>query len=160
MVAQLAQRSLLAGGAVATIAPKVSDTPTIDGNLTALGGGVGDDDATAVSNGWMGSASSPSPCDVIVAAATASAAASVATGLSSGGVSNGGGMLAAASMPRPCSSLSLADLGDLCCDQEGDDGCGGVFLVGVDCEDVNGSGIGLDLYDLGQVSWFCVMHHT
>ena len=57
------------------------------------------------------------------------------------------------SLPRPCSSLSLADLGELCGDQEdADDCCGGVFLVsGDDCDVVTGSGIGLDLYDLGQV---------
>ena len=179
MIAQLAQRSLLSGcdnssdsssssssndsstptsAAVATIPPKVSDTPTIDGNLTALGGGVavggGKDDATAVSDGWMGSACCPSPSDVVAAAAAtaaaAAAAASSATGDSGEGVTNGG-MLAAASMPRPCSSLSL---GDLCGDQEGDDDCGGVFLVGGDCDDVHGSGIGLDLYDLGQVCWW------
>lgn len=175
MIAQLAQRSLLSGGessgssgnnsstptsaAVTTMPPKVSDTPTIDGNLTALGGGVavggGEDDATAVSDGWMGSACSSSPCGVIAAAGAAAAAATAAAASSATcgngqGVTNGG-MLAAASMPRPCSSLSL---GDLCGDQEGDDGCGGVFLVGGDCDDVNGSGIGLDLYDLGQVCWW------
>ena len=176
MIAQLAQRSLAGGhnstsndpstataaaaassasAAVATIPPKASDTPSIDGNLT-LNGSVpvgGDDDATAVSDGWMGSASCPTPSDMIDTAAAA--AASITTG-GRGGVSNGS-MLAAASMPRPCSSLSLADLGDLCGDQEGDDDCGGVFLVGGDCDDVSGSGIGLDLYDLGQV---CLMGIT
>jgi len=61
------------------------------------------------------------------------------------------------SLPRACSSLSFADLGELCGDQEGaTDICGGVFLVsGDDCDDVNGSGIGLDLYDLGQVRASC-----
>lgn len=167
MIAQLEQRSLAGGGGdstnttttactVATISPKASDTPLIiDGNL-ALDGTTtvgGDNDATAVSDGWMGSGSSPTPSqpDVITSAAAA-AASSIATCGGVGGVSNGGILGAASSsMPRPCSSLSLADLGDLCGDQEGDDGCGGVFLVGGDCDDVNGSGIGLDLYDLGQV---------
>lgn len=59
-------------------------------------------------------------------------------------------MASSSSMARPCSSLSLADLGDLCGDEEDDDVCGGAFLVGRDC-DVGGSSIALDLYDLGQV---------
>lgn len=52
-------------------------------------------------------------------------------------------------LTRPCSTLSLADLGDLCGDAEGAD-CGGAYLVGGDCdESVDGGGIGLELLDFG-----------
>lgn len=57
--------------------------------------------------------------------------------------------LGAGELTRPCSTLSLADLGDLCGDAEGDD-CGGAYLVGGDCDDsVDGGGIGLELLDFG-----------
>lgn len=87
------------------------------------------EDATAVSNHWMGSSlllSSPSR------------------------FGNDADPKGETAIARPCSSLSLAGLGDLCGDEEAQDDCGGAFLV-ADCDDVNGSGIGLDLYDLGQV---------
>lgn len=51
-------------------------------------------------------------------------------------------------LTRPCSTLSLADLGELCGDAAEDD-CGGAYLVGGDCDDHgDGGGIGLDLLDL------------
>ena len=148
MIAQLARRSAAEGNATIATTPavaipsKASATPSIVGNHPLV---VSHDDATAVSDGWMGSASPP-PSAIITSVTT--------VGGNGGG--SGGGLSSAASMPRPCSSLSLADLGDLCGDQAGDDHCGDVFLVGGDSDDVTGSGIGLDLYDLGQVcSQFC-----
>lgn len=50
-------------------------------------------------------------------------------------------------LARPCSTLSLAELGELCGDAERDD-CGDSFLVGGDCDDPDGAGIRLDLLDL------------
>ena len=78
-----------------------------------------------------------------------------ASAVSDGWMSSDGGAtdneLPGASMARrSSSSVSLADLGDLCGDDVRDD-CGSAFLVGEDCDGVDGSGIGLDLYDYGQV---------
>lgn len=51
-------------------------------------------------------------------------------------------------LARPCSTLSLADLGELCGDSAEDD-CGGAYLVGGDCDEHgDDGGIGLDLLDL------------
>lgn len=158
MLAQLAQRQ----ASCATPPPKTTTASPSGGNLF-LGGVGGKDDATAVSDGWVvGTPTIPTPtppfCD------------SAATGVGAIGAGGGGGggsrsilslsscgalsgATSSASLPRPCSALSLADLGDLCGDQEDADDCGGVFLVGGNDCDVNGSGIGLDLYDLGQVCW-------
>lgn len=55
----------------------------------------------------------------------------------------------ASSLTKPCSALSLVEL-DLCGDADEDD-CPGAFLVD-SCDD-DGSGIGLDLYDLDQVNF-------
>lgn len=134
MLAQLAQRSgdndHKNSTTTATNATEIkTDTVVVSSGNLNLG------DATAVSDGWMGSASSSDG------------------GLNDGGITDGSMTdreLSNTSMARPCSSLSLADLGDLCGDREADD-CGGAFLVGGDCDDVGGPGIGLELYDLGQV---------
>ncbi|CAB1116818.1 unnamed protein product [Ectocarpus sp. CCAP 1310/34] len=156
MLAQLAQQQQSSPSTAAAAAPSTetigtgaggNTPPPPSGNLFLGGIGGGKDGATAVSDGWVvGSPSPPLP--------------SSSSNESGGG---GGGRVnistcdsdrqlsattSSASLPRACSSLSFADLGDLCGDQEG----GGVFLVGgEDCDDdVHGSGIGLDLYDLGQ----------
>lgn len=148
MLAQLArqQQQQSPATSTSTTSHEQSTTGPSDGNLF-LGGGINinaKDDATAVSDGWaVGTPTSDSP--------SGGGGGRLGPSLTSSGHLSG--TTSSASLPRPCSSLSFADLGDLCGDGEGaDDGCGGVFLVGGDdCDDVNGSGIGLDLYDLGQV---------
>lgn len=108
-------------------------------------GGIGsEDDATAVSDGWVVGTPTPPPPPI----SDGGAGVDGVGGRSALSLTSG----TTTSLPRACSSLSFADLGELCGDQEGADDCAGVFLVsGDDCDDVNGSGIGLDLYDLGQV---------
>lgn len=151
MLAQLAWQQHSSSPSASKSATSCSSSSAPSGGNLFLGGIGGKDDATAVSDGWV--VGTPTPAHALCD--------------SSGGGDGDGGRLASslassghlsgttssASLPQACSSLSFADLGDLCGDQEGaDDACGGVFLVGGDdCEDVNGSGIGLDLYDLGQV---------
>lgn len=155
MLAQLARQQPQSCGTTSTSSPK-SSTISAPSSLSSSTSGIlflgdvnGKDDATAVSDGWVvGTPTPDSPGGVRLGASLGS----------SGHLSGTASSASSASLPRPCSSLSFADLGlgDLCGDQEGaDDACGGVFLVGGDdCDDVNGSGIGLDLYDLGQV---CVL---
>lgn len=162
MLAQLArqqrqqQQSLptpLTSAGTASNSP-TSTTSTPPSCSLFLGGISGKDDASAVSDGWVVGTPTSTPA-LSDGGGCGLGSRSGASLTSSGHLS---GTTSSASLPRPCSSLSFADLGDLCGDQEGaDDACGGVFLVdGDDCDDVNGSGIGLDLYDLGQVLLFVV----
>lgn len=145
MLAQLAARPADSGEdtSSAQSTPGMSGATAIDPSPPGLGSVSGgakltldcNGDATAVSDEWMSTDTDGGTTD------------SSATD----------GELVNTSMARPCSALSLADLGDLCGDQEVEDGCGDAFLVGGDCDDVNGSGIGLDLYDLGQVRAACAL---
>ncbi|CAM9548611.1 unnamed protein product [Ectocarpus sp. 13 AM-2016] len=157
MLAQLAQQQQSSSSTAAAAAPCTetigtdaggNTPPCSSGNLFLGGVGGGKDGATAVSDGWVvGSPSPPLPSSSSNESGGGGGGGCVNTSTcdSGGQVS---GTTSSASLPRACSSLSFADLGDLCGDQEG----GGVFLVGgEDCDDdVHGSGIGLDLYDLGQ----------
>ena len=147
MLAQLAQQQPQqqpsSSPSPTTPKPSASTSSTHPSSSNLFLGGInGKDDATAVSDGWV--VGTPTP--------DSPGGGRMGPSLTSSGHLSG--TTSSASLPRPCSSLSFADLGDLCGDQEGaDDACGGVFLVGGDdCDDVNGSGIGLDLYDLGQVT--------
>eukprot|EP00903_Cladosiphon_okamuranus_P014105 g13111.t1 len=143
MLEQLARQQPRGSGATSTSTSslKASSTSAPSSGSLFLGGINGKDDATAVSDGWV--VGTPTIPD-------SPGGGSLGASLTSSGDLSG--TTSSASLPRPCSSLSFTDLGDLCGDQEGaDDACGGVFLVGGDdCDDINGSGIGLDLYDLGQ----------
>ncbi|CAM9595980.1 unnamed protein product [Ectocarpus sp. 8 AP-2014] len=156
MLAQLAQQQQSSPSTAATAAPSTetigtdaggNTPPPPSGNLFLGGGGGGKDGATAVSDGWVVGSPSPPlpPSSSNESGGGGGGRVNISTCDSGGQLS---GTTSSASLPRACSSLSFADLGDLCGDQEG----GGVFLVGgEDCDDdVHGSGIGLDLYDLGQ----------
>ncbi|CAM9248729.1 unnamed protein product [Ectocarpus sp. 4 AP-2014] len=156
MLAQLAQQQQSSPSTAAAAAPSTEtigtnaggNTPQPpSGNLFLGGVGGGKDGATAVSDGWVvGSPSPPLPLSSSNESCGGGGGRVNISTCDSGGQLSG--TTSSASLPRACSSLSFADLGDLCGDQEG----GGVFLVGGDdCDDdVDGSGIGLDLYDLGQ----------
>lgn len=169
MLAQLAQRSTSAttSSTKATTPSLQTNNSNSDGMSLFLGDG-GKDDATAVSDGWVvGTPTPPTPTPEVNGGRLTLGLSSASSG-SLGGSTSLSGMTTSASssssslrLARPCSSLSLADLGDLRGDQEGADGCcGGVFLVGG--EDCDGAGIGLDLYDLGQEvraqACFCVAY--
>ncbi|CAN0203612.1 unnamed protein product, partial [Ectocarpus sp. 12 AP-2014] len=156
MLAQLAQQQQSSPSTAAAAAPSTetigtdaggNTPPRPSGNLFLGGVGGGKDGATAVSDGWVvGSPSPPLPSSSSNESGGGGGGRVNTSTCDSGGQLSG--TTSSASLPRACSSLSFADLGDLCGDQEG----GGVFLVaGEDCDDdVHGSGIGLDLYDLGQ----------
>lgn len=107
--------------------PGTHESSDLFDSYRLLNGNLITDDASAVSDGWMSSDGCTTDSSV-----------------TDNEVSN------APSMAQRSSSLSLAGLSELCGDRVGDDYAGS-FLVGQDCDDVDDSGIGLDLYDVGHV---------